>query len=232
MTGIDELKRRAAARAVEELESGMVVGLGTGSTAAHMVRILGEGVRNGRFSHIRGIPTSSATAALARREGIPLTTLDEVETVDVTIDGADEVDPTLRLIKGLGGALLREKIVAAASRRLIIIVDQSKQVDRLGSQAPVPVEVIPFAQRPVRIALEGLGATVTVRHNQDGTPFTTDEQNLILDARFGVIDDPDALDLALCRLPGVVEHGLFLNMADTIICATADGEIAIQRRTP
>jgi ribose 5-phosphate isomerase A len=225
----DELKRQAAARAVEEIASGMAVGLGTGSTAAHMVRLLGAALKSGRLSNIRGLPTSEATARLATELGIPLTDLAETPRLDLTIDGADEVDPDLQLIKGLGGALLREKIVAASSARLVIITDDSKRVPRLGSRAPLPVEVIPFAAAPVTAALEKLGARVTLRRGGDGTPFRTDENNVILDARFEPIADPRALDLALCRVPGIVEHGLFLDLADTVIFAGAGG-IEVLRR--
>src|SRR5438309_271773 len=183
----NEGEKEAAARAsIEMVRDGDIVGLGTGSTAAYAVRFLGERVRAGL--KIRGIPTSIHTRELAASIGIPLTTLDEFQAIDVTIDGADEVDPELRLIKGGGGALLREKIVASASRKLVIIADSTKQVATPG-KFPVPVEVIKFAETLVAKKLAGLGAAVTVRGASSGKPFLTDEGNHILDCEFGRISD-------------------------------------------
>ncbi|RMG94203.1 MAG: ribose-5-phosphate isomerase RpiA [Chloroflexi bacterium] len=222
---LNELKKQAAEKAVTFVRSEMVVGLGTGSTAVHAVRAIGRLLQEGQLQNIIAIPTSEATAAEARRWHIPLTSLDEHPVVDLTIDGADEIDPTLNLIKGLGGALLREKIVAFSSRRLIIIADHTKAVSQLGTRAPVPVEVIPFARRPVTDYLSSLGTRVQLRMNPDGkTPFYTDEGNLILDCYFdNGIENPTRLARALRARPGVVEHGLFLNLAHMAILASPDG---------
>jgi len=219
---IGELKRLAAERAVEFVASGMIIGLGTGSTAIHATRAVGQMLKQGQLHDILAIPTSKATAREATELAIPLTTLDENPSIDLTIDGADEINPDLDLIKGLGGALLREKIVAAASQRFIIVGDHRKQVTLLGTRAPVPVEVIPFARRPVKAFLESLGAQVTER-NLAGVSFITDEGNLILDARFDGIPDPPSLAQAIRSQPGVVEHGLFLNLATLAIVATLSG---------
>lgn len=222
----EDLKLRAAARAVQEISSGMIVGLGTGSTASHAIRLLAQRLRQGNLSHIVGIPTSEATAHLAQAEGIPLGTLTDFPEIDVTIDGADEVDPHLNLIKGLGGAFLREKIVATFSRRLIIMGDATKRVERLGSKAPVPVEVIPMAEWPITLYLQDLGAaTVAKRLMPDKeTPFITDEGNIVLDCYFpNSIPNPTALELALRSRPGIVENGLFLGMASDVMLASALG---------
>ena len=219
MDKLDQLKRQAAETAVESVASGMVVGLGTGSTAAYAIEAIGRRLQDGRLCDIVGVPTSEATARQAKASGIRLTTLDDHPTVDITIDGADEADPNLDLIKGLGGALLREKIVAVASREVIIVGDYTKRVGQLGTQAPVPVEVIPFARRPAQNYLESLGARVELRL-QAGRPFVTDEGNHIFDCYFGLIDNPAELSQAIRARPGVVEHGLFLNIATQLIIAT------------
>jgi ribose 5-phosphate isomerase A len=216
----DILKRAAAEAAVELVEDGMVVGLGTGSTAAFAVEALARRHREGlRFL---GIPTSERTAAQARAAGIPLTTFAEHRVIDLTIDGADEVERgTLNLIKGLGGALLREKIVAAASRRLAIVVDDAKLVDRLGTQAPVPVEVIAFGLEATQAHLEVLGASVKLRRAPSGEPFVTDSGNRILDCQFAPISDPARLEERIARIVGVVESGLFICRADPVFVADA-----------
>jgi ribose 5-phosphate isomerase A len=218
----DILKRAAAEAAVELVEDGMVVGLGTGSTAAFAVEALARRHREGlRFL---GIPTSERTAAQARAAGIPLTTFAEHRVIDLTIDGADEVERgTLNLIKGLGGALLREKIVAAASRRLAIVVDDAKLVDRLGTQAPVPVEVIAFGLEATQAHLEVLGASVKLRRAPSGEPFVTDSGNRILDCQFAPISDPARLEERIARIVGVVESGLFICRADPVFVAEAGG---------
>jgi len=212
----DQEKQAAARASLRFVRDGDVVGLGTGSTAAYAVRFLAERVHAGL--KIRGIPTSVQTRELARTAGIPLTTLDEVQCIDVTIDGADEFDPQLNLIKGGGGALLREKIVAAASRLEVIIADSGKQVAVLG-KFPLPVEVIPFAQAVVARKIEVLGAKVKIRQDPEGKHFCTDEHNYILDCHFGQIADPARLANQLKAIAGVVEHGLFIEMADVVLVA-------------
>ena len=220
--GRDALKRAAAEAAVELVQDGMVVGLGTGSTAAFAVEALARRHQQGlRFV---GLPTSERTAAQAAAAGIPLTSFAEHRQVDLTIDGADEVERgTLNLIKGLGGALLREKIVAAASRRLAIIVDGAKLVERLGTRAPVPVEVVAFGLEATRAALEVLGAEARLRLSPAGEPFVTDGGNRILDCSFGPIADPARLEERIGRVVGVVESGLFIGRADPVFVADAAG---------
>src|SRR5229473_5980131 len=212
----NDLEKEAAARAsLRFIRDGQVVGLGTGSTAALFIQLLGEQVKSGL--RIRGIPTSVRSRELASSLGIPLTTLDQCQEIDVTVDGADEVDPELRLIKGGGGALLREKIVASATRQLVIVADATKRVPVLG-KFPLPVEVIQFAQALVAKRIAALGAEVRLRA-ENGKPFVTDENNHILDCHFGEIPDADGLARQLSDMPGVVEHGLFIGMASTVLLA-------------
>ena len=220
---LSELKQQAAWRAVDFVESGMVVGLGHGSTAIFAVRCIAELLHSGRLSNILGVPTSIQVEEAARQLGIPLTTLDEHPIVDLTIDGADEVDPDLNLIKGGGGALLREKIVAQASRREIIVVDESKLSPALGTHWPVPVEIVPFGWRTQVAYLESLGAQPILRQNSDGTPFVTDQDNLILDCRFGPIPDSAQLAIQMSERAGIVEHGLFVGLATDVIVASDEG---------
>ncbi|MCA9942002.1 MAG: ribose-5-phosphate isomerase RpiA [Anaerolineales bacterium] len=230
MADITELKRQAAETAVTFIESGMVVGLGTGSTAVHAVRAVGRLLQQGRLQNIVAIPTSEQTARDAEALRIPLVTFTTHPVIDITIDGADEADPNLDVIKGLGGALLREKIVAAVSKRFVIVADHSKRVTQLGSKAPVPVEVIPFAERPVADYLQSLGARVEKRLDKVGErPYRTDENNIILDCYFGPIPQPRQLATAIRQQPGVVEHGLFLGMATDVIFATPDGIVSLTR---
>jgi ribose 5-phosphate isomerase A len=218
----DALKRAAAEAAVELVGDGMVVGLGTGSTATFAVEALGRRHREGlRFV---GIPTSERTASLAKAENIPLTSFTEHRQIDLTIDGADEVERgTLNLIKGLGGALLHEKIVAAASRRLAIVVDGFKLVDQLGARTPVPVEVVAFGFEATQAALESIGARARLRQSATGEPFITDSGNRILDCSFGPIADPGQLEERIRRVVGVVECGLFVGRADVVFVADTAG---------
>lgn len=227
----DAAKRRAAEAALAHVEPGMVLGLGTGSTAAIFIRLLAEEVREGL--EVTGAPTSEATARLARELGVRLVDPNDVRGFDLTIDGADEIDPQLRLIKGGGAALLREKIIADASDAMIVIADASKRVDRLG-RFPLPVEVNPFACELTReMVLESLpfvGLKPVRAEWRMATPeqrLHTDGGHLILDLHCGEIPDPDALGAVLDRIPGVVEHGLFLGMADLVLIGEADGVLAL-----
>jgi ribose 5-phosphate isomerase A len=218
----DTLKRAAALRALEEVEDGMVLGLGTGSTAAFVVDGLAERVKAGL--RVVGIPSSERTAAQVRRLGIPIATFAEYQKLDLTIDGADEVElGTLDLIKGLGGALLREKIVAAASRRLVIVVDQEKLVERLGEHTPVPVEVTAFGWQATAVALTALGCVPERRYAAHQQPFVSDEGHFILDCRFGPIPDPAALEKRLAMTVGTVESGLFVGRSSMVVVASASG---------
>ena len=222
----DQEKEAAARASLRFIKDGQVVGLGTGSTAAHFIQLLGEQVKQGL--RVRGIPTSVRSKELAESLGIPLTTLDECQEIAVTVDGADEVDPQLRLIKGGGGALLREKIVASATKQLVIVADASKQVKMLG-KFPLPVEVIRFSQALVSKRITALGANVQLRVDNSGKPFVTDENNHILDCHFGEIRDPDALARHLSDMPGVVEHGLFIGMASVALVARGSEIIELKR---
>lgn len=226
----DDLKRAAAARAAELVTDGMRLGLGTGSTARHFVAILGEKVRGGL--KVVGVPTSEATRQQALAEGVPLTTLDETPELDLTVDGADELDDQLRLIKGGGGAHLREKIVAAASKRMIVIADGTKRVDCLG-KFPLPIEVVAFGLGATRLAvaraIEAAGASgeLRLRTAAGGEPFITDSGHHILDAHLNRIDAPEALAATLAAVPGVVEHGLFIGLATGAILATDNGLVEL-----
>lgn len=222
----DKEKEAAARVGAGFVNDGDVVGLGTGSTAAHVVRFLGERVQAGL--KIVGIPTSERTRELAASLGIPLTTLDECQQIDLVIDGADEFDPKLQLIKGGGGALLREKIIASAARQFVVITDSSKQVPALGA-FPLPVEVIPFAQALVSKKIAALGAKVSLRQSPDGKPYVTDEGHHILDCRFGRIPDPPALAHKLSDTPGVVEHGLFIDMATVVLMGKGNEVVEFRR---
>jgi ribose 5-phosphate isomerase A len=217
------LKKKAAARAIEFVQSGMVVGLGTGSTTGFALGLIGEAIKAGRFTDIAGIPSSLQTEKLANELGIPLTTFDKHAEIDLTIDGADEVDPQLNLIKGGGGALLREKVLAQVSHRNIIIVDEGKLSPQIGTHWPVPIEVIPFAWPVEARYLTSLGATVTLRKKRDGSPFTTDQDNFILDSDFGPITHGRELANQASQRAGIVEHGLFLGLATDVIVAGKDG---------
>jgi len=223
MTHQDQLKRAAADKAVEFVESGMVVGLGTGSTAAFAVDLIADRLDRGDLKDIIGIPSSLRTEMQARDRKIPLAGFDTHNEIDVTIDGADEVDPALNLIKGGGGALLREKVLAQATQRNIIIVDESKLVPKLGTGWALPIEVIPFARGSAARFIESLGASVTLRRTEEGTEFFTDQKNIILDADFGPIADAAFVAARLNERAGIVEHGLFLGLAADVVIAGADG---------
>jgi ribose 5-phosphate isomerase A len=229
---MDDLKRQAAARAVEQVRDGMKLGLGTGSTAKHFVELLGERVQAGL--KIVGVPTSEATRADAERCGVPLTTLEEVDRLDLTVDGADEIDANLELIKGGGGALLREKIVAAASDRMIVIADESKWVETLG-RFPLPIEVIPFGLGATRRAIEaafannGVSGQMDIRKAKGGHAFVTDGGHWIIDAHLGRIPDSPKLAASLNSIPGVVEHGLFIGLARTAVLAGPQGIRVVER---
>lgn len=219
----ERLKQQAAEHTLRFIESGMRLGLGTGSTVYFVLRHLGEQIRQGALRDVVGVPTSRGTARLAQEFGIPLTTLEEHPHLDLTIDGADEVDPNLNLIKGMGGALLREKIVATASQRLIIVVDDRKLVSRLGTRSPLPVEVDPFGWRTLLPFLEDLGARAELRRTVHGGPAITDGGHYILDCQFDGIEDPYDLEVTLNNRPGILENGLFLNMADMVVVASSEG---------
>ena len=224
MGWVEAAKRRAAERAVDQVESGSVVGLGSGSTAAHAIRILGHRLRSGELRDVLGVPTSLQAAAEAVGAGVPLTTLDEHSVLDLAIDGADQVDGELNVIKGRGGTLLREKVVASASRLYIIVADSTKLAARLGEGCRLPVEVLSFALRPVLRRMGELGAEVEVRMGGGKLgPVVTDNGNLIVDADFGAIPEPRRLDAELKSIPGVIETGLFLGYADIAYIGTEDG---------
>jgi ribose 5-phosphate isomerase A len=231
---LDDRKRQAAARALEEVRDGMKLGLGTGSTAKHFVDLLGEQVRSGL--KVVGVPTSEATRIQAEQCGVPLTTLDDIDHLDLTVDGADEVDAALDLIKGGGGALLREKIVAAASDRMIVIADDTKWVEQLG-RFPLPIEVIPFGLAATRraigkaMATSGVAGELRIRQTAAaGHAFVTDGGHWIIDAHLGAIPDAPGLAGLLASIPGVVEHGLFVGLASTVVLAGANGIRVVERR--
>ena len=216
----ETLKQEAGQRAADLVRSGMVVGLGSGSTARYATLSIGQRLRDGRLHDVLGVPTSRETAVLATEAGIPLVANDDWPAIDLTIDGADEVDTHFNVIKGMGGALLHEKIVAAATRRQIIVVDETKLVDVLGSLRPVPVEVIGFGWRHTAASLERTGAVVALRRVSGGAPFLTDEGHYIVDCRYSGIARPADLAAQFNVIPGVVEHGLFLGMVHQVVVAS------------
>jgi ribose 5-phosphate isomerase A len=221
ITDLDTLKRAAALKAVDYVKDGMVVGLGTGSTAKHMVIALGEKVKAGM--KLRGVPTSRETAALAKQSGITLIDTDNRWVIDVAIDGADQVDPAFNLIKGGGGALLKEKIVAASAKQFIVLVDHTKQVPVLGGSFPLPIEVVPFGWGSTAREIETLTQSKVVLRERNGAPFKTEAGNLILDVHLARIDRPRELETALNQIPGIVETGLFVGRTDVLIVGTAGG---------
>jgi len=224
---MDDLKRQAAIAALDAVKDGMIVGLGTGSTASHFIRELGVRVKAGLRVH--GIPTSEESTRLATDVGVPLITFREATAIDVTVDGADEVSDGLDLIKGLGGALVREKIVAHASKKVIIVVDESKLTGRLGQKAPIPVEIVPFAVDVVRAQLVLWGGEPKVRE-REGKPFVSDNGNLILDWWHGPTDQPWALEKQIKGVTGVVDSGIFANVASEVIAATSSGIRKLSRK--
>lgn len=227
-SNLDDLKRQAAVKSVDYVRDGMVVGLGTGSTAKHMIVALGERVKQGL--RIQGVPTSKQTADLARQHGITLIETEDRWSIDVTIDGADQVDPQLNLVKGGGGALLKEKVVAAAARRLIIVVDHTKCVPVLGNPFPLPVEVVPFGWGSTARQIEALGFKAVLRE-KDGAIFRTEAGHYILDVQIARIDKPAELELQLNALPGVVETGLFVGRTDMLIVG-APGGVEVRHAGP
>jgi len=229
MSAVEHFKKQAAEKAVEQVKDGMVLGLGTGSSAKYAIIKIGQLWQSGALTDIVGIPTSRGTEELAKAYDIPLTTLDDQPVIDLTIDGADEIDPNLDLIKGLGGALVREKITEIATRRLIIVADSSKLVQKLGTRSPLSVEVTQFAWRTHARWLDRLGCIPVLRGGEE-SPYLTDNHNYILDCTFpDGIDDPAELDFVLNNRPGIVGHGLFLNMADIAIVAGEDGIQVIEK---
>ncbi len=222
----DTEKQAAARAAVQLIEAGMIVGLGSGSTATFAIQLLGERVKGGL--KIVGVPTSQKTKELAQRLGIPLSTLEQNPNIDIDIDGADEIDPHLNLIKGGGGALLREKVIASASKRFIVVAESVKLVEHLG-RFPLPVEVIPFAESLITTRIERLGAQVSLRTDAQSKPYITDEGHHILDCTFGKIEDPATLNQTLHDIPGVVEHGLFIGLADTAFVGKDGGVVRVKR---
>jgi ribose 5-phosphate isomerase A len=230
MSAIDPAKNRAAEAAAAQVKPGMVVGLGTGSTASLMVRHLGLRVERESLRFV-GVPTSDATAKLARELGIPVRDLDEVELLDINLDGADEIDGAFRMIKGLGGALLREKIVVSAARRRVAIITADKRVEHLGSHVPIPVEVSPFGLRHIERHLQELGATTALRTGATGAPFVTDGGHQIIDCHFAQRIDPEELDQRLNRIAGVFETGIFLGLCDMMIVGHPDRVETFERES-
>jgi ribose 5-phosphate isomerase A len=229
MADLERFKRSAAEHALSYIQSGMIVGLGTGSTATHLLRVLAEALRDGRLRDVVGVPTSDAIAALAQQLGMTIATLDERPRLDLALDGADEIDPALNLIKGLGGALLREKIVESSAERFIVLADETKLVPQLGTHVPLPVEVVQFGLPLATRRLAELGCTPSLRRAADGSAFRTDEGNVILDCRFPGIADSAALNAAINAIPSVVEHGLFVGMASVALVGGAAGVATIVR---
>lgn len=221
MVDRERMKQLAGQRAAQEVQDRMVLGLGTGSTVYYFLQELGRMVHEGL--RITGVPTSVQTAQLATQLAIPLTTLEAHPELDLAVDGADEVDDDLNLIKGAGGALLREKIIAASAARFLVVVDDSKLVHQLGTRFPVPVEVVPFGSTSAARALEGLGARVTLRRGANGQTWLSDNGNYILDCHFGPIADPVALQQQLLAIPAVIDSGLFLGMTDMVIIGHTEG---------
>ena len=225
----EELKKLAGEKAVDHIEDGMIVGLGTGSTIEYTLRKLGELVREGL--DIEGIPTSIHTQRIAKEEKIPLITLEEKPVIDVTVDGADEVDSDLNLIKGGGGALVREKIIAFNSKKVIIVIDDSKVVKALGIDFPLPVEVVKFGWTSTKKSLEEFGCNVELRQIMENEPFITDNGNYILDCEFDRINEPEQLEIDINNIPGVVENGLFIGLVDEVIVGAKQGILTLDKKS-
>lgn len=229
----EAMKRRASERAVEHIKSGFIIGLGSGTTAAMAIRLIGAKLREGELRDILGIPTSLQAAQEAISSGIPLTTLDEHPEIDVSIDGVDQIDTQLRAIKGGGGALLREKVVASSSRLSIVVADETKLVDKLGLGCSVPVEVHPFAIRPVCLRLMRMGVEARVRTGTGKLgPVVTENGNLIVDVHFGALEDPRRIEESLKAIPGVIETGLFIDLIDLAYIGTHEGVRRMEKNRP
>jgi ribose 5-phosphate isomerase A len=230
MVWVEDAKRRVAGAAASHVESGSVIGLGTGSTALHFIRAVGSLIRSGEISDILAVPTSRRTEVEAKAAGIPLTSLDEHPEIDLAVDGADQLNEALDAIKGGGGALLREKVVASTSETYILIVDEGKLTPRLGEGFPLPIEVLPFSLGSVKLKVEKIGARASLRYMREGTePYVTDNDNYVLDADFGYIVEPRALESELKGIPGVLETGLFLGYADLAYVGTQEGVRTMRR---
>ncbi len=229
MGWIEEARKRAASEAVKHVKDGFTVGLGSGSTAAYAIKELGRKIRREKWK-ILGVPTSHQALRLAVASGIPLTTLEEHPQLDLTIDGADQIDRELDLIKGMGGALTREKVVASATRQLVIVADQTKLAEKLGKNQPLPVEVLPFALPIVILKIEKMGGKPTIREGEGKVgPIVTDNGNLIIDTDFGPINSPKELNSELKSIPGVIETGLFIDMADVVYVGKPEGVDKLKR---
>ncbi|WRH67972.1 MAG: ribose-5-phosphate isomerase RpiA [Planktothrix sp. GU0601_MAG3] len=224
------MKQYVGKAAADRVQSGTIVGLGTGSTTAYAIQYIGERLQSGELKDIKGIPTSFQATVLAKQYGIPLTTLDEVDHIDIAIDGADEVDPQKNLIKGGGAAHTREKIVDSLAEVFVVVVDNSKLVDRLGSTFLLPVEVIPMAMTPVMKALEKLGGKPTLRMGvKKAGPVVTDEGNLVIDVKFDLLENPAELEKEINNIPGVLDNGLFVGVADIILVGEViDGQAKVR----
>ncbi|MEM8503986.1 MAG: ribose-5-phosphate isomerase RpiA [Cyanobacteria bacterium P01_D01_bin.1] len=230
MDPVKLMKQEVGRAAAAQVKSGTIVGLGTGSTTAYAIQFIGERVASGELTDIKGIPTSFQASVLAKQHGIPLTTLDEVDRIDIAIDGADEVDPQMNLIKGGGAAHTREKVVDGLAERFVVVVDSSKLSDKIGTIFALPVEVLPMAVAPVTRALEKLGGKVEMRMGiQKDGPVITDQGNMVLDVRFAGIDNPAEMESTINNIPGVLENGLFVGLANEVLVGEVkDGEATVR----